>query len=41
VLVVCAAGYGGLLAWAGTRAAAATAAQQLPELCQVAIQSTL
>jgi ABC-2 type transport system permease protein len=41
LLVLCAAGYGGLLAWAGTRAAAATASQRLPELCQIAIQSKL
>jgi len=41
VLLVCAAGYGIALAWAGIRTAALAAAQRLPELTQVAIQSKL
>ena len=39
VLVLCAAGYGTALAWAGVRLAAARAARKLPELCQVAMRS--
>jgi ABC-2 type transport system permease protein len=39
VLVVCAAGYGFALAWAGVRIAAAAAQARLPELCQVAVRS--
>jgi ABC-2 type transport system permease protein len=41
VLVVCAAGYGLALAWAGTRIAARAAAQKLPELYQIAVRSKL
>ena len=41
LLVLGAAGYGLALAWAGVRIAAATAAQKLPELCQIAIRSKL
>jgi ABC-2 type transport system permease protein len=41
VLVLGAAAYGGVLAWAGTRLAAIAAAGQLPELCQIAIRSKL
>jgi len=40
-LLVSAAGYGIALAWAGVRIAARAAEQRLPELCQVAIRSTL
>jgi ABC-2 type transport system permease protein len=41
LIVLGAAGYGFALAWAGVRFAAAMAAQQLPELCQVALRSRL
>jgi ABC-2 type transport system permease protein len=41
VLVLGAAAYGLALAWAGVRGAARTAEQKLPELAQIAIQSTL
>ncbi len=41
VLIVCAAGYGLALAWAGVRLAAVAAEQKLPELCQVALRSKL
>jgi ABC-2 type transport system permease protein len=41
LLVAGAAAYGLALAWAGVRIAAATAAQKLPELCQVALRSKL
>ena len=41
LLVLGAAGWGLALAWAGVRIAAATAAQKLPELCQIAIRSKL
>ena len=41
LLVLGAAGYGLALAWAGVRVAAATAAQKLPELGQIAIRSKL
>jgi ABC-2 type transport system permease protein len=41
LLVLGAAGYGLALTWAGVRIAAATAAQKLPELCQIAIRSQL
>lgn len=40
-LLVCAAAYGFGLAWAGVRIAARAGEQRLPELCQVAIRSTL
>jgi hypothetical protein len=41
VLVPCAAAYGLALAWAGVWGAATIAEQKLPELAQVAIQSTI
>jgi ABC-2 type transport system permease protein len=41
VLIVCAAGYGLVLAWIGVQIAAAAAEQKLPELCQVALRSKL
>jgi len=40
VLLVCAACYGFALAWAGVRIAARLAEPELPELCQIALQST-
>ncbi len=39
VLLVCAAGYGIALAWAGVRIAARLAEPKLPELCQIALHS--
>ena len=39
VLLVCAAGYGFALAWAGVRIAARVAEPSLPELCQIALHS--
>ena len=41
VLVVCAAGYGLALAWAGVQGAATAAEQKLPELYQIAVRSEL
>jgi hypothetical protein len=41
VIVVCAAGYGLALAWAGARIAAHVAGRQLPELYQLAVRSKL
>lgn len=41
VLLVCAAAYGLLLAWAGVRIAALAAEQKLPELAQIAIRTKL
>jgi hypothetical protein len=41
VLFGCAVAYGLGLAWLGVRAAAALAAGKLPELCQVAMRTTL
>jgi ABC-2 type transport system permease protein len=41
VLVLCAAGYGLALAWAGARIAARAAERQLPELYQLAVRSKL
>jgi ABC-2 type transport system permease protein len=41
LIVLGAAGYGFALAWAGVRIAAAMAARQLPELCQIALRSRL
>ena len=41
LLVVGTAAYGLVLAWVGIRIAAATAAQKLPELCQIALRSNL
>ena len=40
VLLLCAAAYGLALAWAGVRIAARAAPDRLPELCQIAFQST-
>jgi ABC-2 type transport system permease protein len=39
VLLLCAAGYGIALAWAGVRIAAHVAEPRLPELCQIALHS--
>ncbi|MFI5066448.1 MAG: hypothetical protein ACHP9Z_21070, partial [Streptosporangiales bacterium] len=41
LLLVCAAGYGLVLAWAGVRVAALAAAPRLPELYQIAVRSKL
>jgi ABC-2 type transport system permease protein len=41
VLITCAAAYGFALAWAGVQIAARAAQEKLPELCQVAIASTV
>ena len=41
VLLVCAAAYGLALAWAGVQIAAREAEGRLPELCQMAIRSTI
>jgi ABC-2 type transport system permease protein len=41
VLVLGAAGYGLALAWGGVRGAAIAAEPKLPELAQIAIQSSL
>jgi hypothetical protein len=41
VLVVCAAAYGLVLAWAGVRIAAALAEPRIPELGQIAARSRL
>jgi ABC-2 type transport system permease protein len=41
VLVLCAAGYGLALTWAGVRIAAQAAEQKLPELYQIAVRSQL
>jgi hypothetical protein len=41
VLVVCAAGYGLVLAWIGGRLAARAAERRLPELYQIAVRSKL
>jgi ABC-2 type transport system permease protein len=41
VLFGCAAAYGFVLAWLGVRAAAATASGRLPELCQIAMRTSL
>ena len=41
VLLGCAAAYGFALAWLGVRAAAILAAGKLPELCQIAMRTTL
>jgi hypothetical protein len=41
VLVVCAAGYGLVLAWIGGRLAARAAEPRLPELYQIAVRSKL
>jgi hypothetical protein len=40
LLIVCSIAYGIALTFAGVRIAAAIAQNRLPELCQVAIQST-
>jgi hypothetical protein len=41
VLLLCAAAYGLALAWIGVRLAARAAEYRLPELCQIAFQSSL
>jgi ABC-2 type transport system permease protein len=41
VLMVCSAAYGLALAWAGVRRAAREAEGRLPELCQIAVHSTV
>jgi ABC-2 type transport system permease protein len=41
LLLVCAAAYGVALAWAGVQIAARQAEERLPELCQIAISSTV
>jgi ABC-2 type transport system permease protein len=41
VLIICSAAYGLGLAWAGVQIAAREAGERLPELCQVAVSSTL
>jgi len=41
VLLLCAAAYGLALAWIGVRLAARAAEDRLPELCQIALQSSL
>ncbi|HUD36434.1 MAG TPA: hypothetical protein VMR14_06035 [Streptosporangiaceae bacterium] len=41
VLIVCSAAYGLALVWAGVRIAAREAEDRLPELCQIAVQSTV
>jgi ABC-2 type transport system permease protein len=40
-LILCSAGYGLALAWAGVQIAARVAEGRLPELCQIAVQSTV
>ena len=40
VLIICSAAYGLALAWAGVQIAAREAGARLPELCQIAVQST-
>jgi ABC-2 type transport system permease protein len=41
LLIICSAAYGLALAWAGVQIAAREAEGRLPELCQIAIQSTV
>jgi ABC-2 type transport system permease protein len=41
VLIVCSAAYGFALAWAGVQVAAREAEGRLPELCQIAVRSTV
>lgn len=41
LLIACAAAYGLALAWAGVQIAAREAETRLPELCQVAVRSTI
>ncbi|MGH3151513.1 MAG: hypothetical protein ACRDOB_12410, partial [Streptosporangiaceae bacterium] len=41
VLIICAAAYGLALAWAGVHLAAREAQGRLPELCQIAVRSTV
>ncbi len=41
VLLLCAAAYGIALAWIGVRIAARAAEDKLPELCQIAVKSSL
>jgi ABC-2 type transport system permease protein len=40
-LIICSAAYGLALAWAGVQIAAREADRRLPELCQIAVQSTV
>jgi ABC-2 type transport system permease protein len=40
-LIICSAAYGLALTWAGVRIAAREAEGRLPELCQIAVQSTV
>jgi hypothetical protein len=40
-LIICSAAYGLALAWAGVQIAARLAEGKLPELCQVAVRSTV
>jgi hypothetical protein len=40
-LIICSATYGLALAWAGVQIAAREAEGRLPELCQIAVQSTV
>ena len=41
VLIICSAAYGLALAWAGVQIAARQAQDRLPELCQIAVHSTI
>ena len=41
VLIICSAAYGLALAWAGVQIAAREAEARLPELCQIAVRSTV
>jgi ABC-2 type transport system permease protein len=40
-LIICSAAYGSALAWAGVQIAARAAEGRLPELCQIAVRSTI
>jgi hypothetical protein len=40
-LIICSAAYGLALAWAGVQIAAREAEDRLPELCQIAVRSTI
>ena len=40
-LIICSAAYGFALAWAGVQIAARAAEGRLPELCQIAVRSTI
>jgi ABC-2 type transport system permease protein len=41
LLIICSAAYGLALAWAGVQVAARVAGGRLPELCQIAVRSTI